>query len=522
MLSLLSAPCVMAQKKVAAPRKANTTANADSLEVRKLMAAAKKGDADSQNTLGTYYYNGNKVPQNYNVALRWFSMAAKQNHTKAIANMALCYQMGRGIEKDSVMAVKLYKKSVAAGNTQLVTLREEALAKSRSAFDAHLLADIYYGGCGSVKKNTDKALKYYKMVAAGSVDAALKVAGIYDTAKKYAEALPYFKKAAAGGSGLAEYKCGEYLCQGKGTPVDKAMAAAYLGKAVKGNIPNAMMMLGDLLYRGDGIKQDYAKAMDLYKRAAAKKNVAAAWNVGIMYKNGLGAKANCVMAMQWLAAAAAGGMKGNFQKQLNDANIEINNGWKGTDFYSFVRALAYVEASDPDYASAVKLLTALEKKGMVEASTLLGYCYADKSWKKANDKKMVAYYEKAAASGEPYALYLLAGLHYANNQAVKVDKNKVVELYEKASEACFAPAQCELGNLYFTGKIVGKNVSKAIDCYNKALLNGYLTTEAAANLAACYRQGLGGVKKNDVVAIDIEQRGQQGFAWTALLRGITF
>lgn len=514
-----------AQKKATQSKKAKlTTVNADSVEVRKLIDVAKKGDSEAQNTLGTYYYSGKKVKQNYDVALKWFSMAAKQNHVKAIANMGLCYQMGRGIKQDSLMAVKLYKESIKAGNSELVKQREANVLKNKSAFDINMLADIYYNGCGNtIKKNNELALKYLKMAAANnSLEATVRVATLYDQAKMYVEALPYYKKAANQGDALAEYKYGEYLCNGKGTKVDKTQAAIYLEKAVKHNVPSAMMMLGDLLYKGDGITQNYAKAMNLYKIAAAKGNPLAVWNVGIMYKKGLGVKENYVIAMQWLADAANKGMKPNFQKQLNEANVEIKNGWKNTDFYQFVHAMSLMEATTPDYATAVKQLTALEKKNIAAASTLLGLCYADKSWKKANEKKMLAYYEKAAKADEPYAYYLLAKLHFDGSNMVKTDKNKVVEYYEKASEGGYAPAKCELGNLYFSGKIVNKNISKAIAYYNDALLSGYLSKGAADNLASCYQQGLGGVKKDAEMAQEIMKRGKNGNAWTGLLRGLSF
>lgn len=526
---LLGAFClaipVSAQKNAVKVKKIKTSVNADSLEVRKLIDAAKKGDAESQNTLGTYYYAGKKVKQNYDVALKWFSMAGKQKHVKAIANMGLCYQLGHGIKKDSLMAVKLYKESIKAGNAELVKLREENIDKSQSAFDVRLLADLYENGCGStVKKNPELALKYYKMAADNynSLDAIIKVASTYDHAKKYAEALPYFQKGADMGNGFAAYKYGDYLCNGKATKVDKAKASTYLDKAVKQHIPNAMMILGDLLYKGDGILQDYAKAMNLYKQAAAKNNPVALWNVGIMYKKGLGVKQNYLIALQWLANASSKGMKANFMKQLMDENVEINNGWKGTDFYSFIHAMACVDAMIPDYTTAVTELAILEKKNIPVASTLLGRCYADKNWKKANEKKMMAYYEKAANMGDPYAYYLLAQLHILSDKAVKADKNKVVAYYEKAIEADYAPAMCELGDLYFAGKIVNKDITKAISYYNSALLNGFLTKAAATNLASCYQQGLGGLKKNEETAKEIIRRGQDGCLWTSLLRGISF
>ena len=62
---LLGAFClaipVSAQKNAVKVKKIKTSVNADSLEVRKLIDAAKKGDAESQNTLGTYYYAGKKA-----------------------------------------------------------------------------------------------------------------------------------------------------------------------------------------------------------------------------------------------------------------------------------------------------------------------------------------------------------------------------------------------------------------------------------------------------------------------------
>ena len=148
-MACFTATSAEAQNKSNQARKGKATAtNADSLQVRKLIDAAKQGDSEAQNTLGTYYYAGKKVKRNYEVALKWFSMAAQQKHVKAIANMGLCYQLGKGIERDSMMAVKLYKESIKAGNIELVKQREELVEKSHTPFNINLLADIYYNGCG--------------------------------------------------------------------------------------------------------------------------------------------------------------------------------------------------------------------------------------------------------------------------------------------------------------------------------------------------------------------------------------
>ena len=44
--------------------------------LRELRPLAEQGDAVAQNYLGVMYYNGQGVPQNYQLAYMWFSLAA--------------------------------------------------------------------------------------------------------------------------------------------------------------------------------------------------------------------------------------------------------------------------------------------------------------------------------------------------------------------------------------------------------------------------------------------------------------
>ena len=69
---------------------------------------------------------------------------------------------------------------------------------------------------------------------------------------------------------------------------------------------------------------------------------------------------------------------------------------------------------------------------------------------------------------------------------------------------------------------MNKNVTKAIGYYNGALLNGYLTKSAAANLAFCYQQGLGGLEKNEKTANEILKLGKEESLWSNFLREISF
>ena len=45
--------------------------------------AAERGDADAQFMLGTFYENGEGVPQDYAEAVKWLRKAAEQGHAEA-------------------------------------------------------------------------------------------------------------------------------------------------------------------------------------------------------------------------------------------------------------------------------------------------------------------------------------------------------------------------------------------------------------------------------------------------------
>ena len=86
----------MAQKK----QKKQTAQTEQKDTVAILTERAQKGDDKAQNTLGNWYYTGKFVKQDYETALKYWALSAKQNNAEAIGNMAMCYQLGRGTKAD--------------------------------------------------------------------------------------------------------------------------------------------------------------------------------------------------------------------------------------------------------------------------------------------------------------------------------------------------------------------------------------------------------------------------------------
>lgn len=96
-----------------------------------LRNAAEKGDASAQFTLGRIYaglrldiknpkYYNDFTMQNskpdYERAAYWFHESASQGNPLATANLAQCYRLGLGVEKDLVKASKLCKEAAEKGN----------------------------------------------------------------------------------------------------------------------------------------------------------------------------------------------------------------------------------------------------------------------------------------------------------------------------------------------------------------------------------------------------------------------
>ena len=517
---ICSAYATQAKKKVTKKAKVETV-NKDSIEHAAIVEKAQKGDAAAQNTLGARYYTGKYVKQDYSQAIKWWAAAAKQKHVKATANMALCYQFGRGIKQDSIMAVKLYKTSIKMGNTELVKEREDLVAKKFNMFDSNLLAEVYAQGIG-VNKDTKKALKYYQLSAKnGNADACLEAAKIYEKNQSYPEAFNLFNSAAATNN-YASYKVGEYLVKGLGTKVDKAKAANYLSQAAKNNIPNAMILLGDLYYQGDGVEKDMKKAIDLYKLASQTGSYVAYWNIGIIYaKGGNGVEKDFYSAINWLALASKHGFKKLFQEKLLAKPETEKDGWAGTDFATFVEGMDYLYGNGKDIDAAVKLFQQLEKKKVAVASTMIAICYSDKDWKKANEKKAVKYLEKAVEAGDALACYEL-GKRYKEGNGVEANKTKAIDLMEKADNLGNAKAMAELGDMYYSGKLVGKDVTKAIQYYFKGFTNGYLSANGAKILSDSFAKGIGGLPKDQEKAKIVLGKETPSDALSNLLNDITF
>ena len=83
--------------------------------VRHFALAAEQGNAEAQFYLGTCYYKGEGVEQNYSEAVKWFRKAADQGVASAQYLLGFYYECGKGVEQDLKEAKNWYRKAADQG-----------------------------------------------------------------------------------------------------------------------------------------------------------------------------------------------------------------------------------------------------------------------------------------------------------------------------------------------------------------------------------------------------------------------
>jgi TPR repeat protein len=110
---------------------------------------AEAGDADGQFGMGLLYANGFGVPLDDTQALKWYGLAAEQDHATAQCNLAVMHANGWGVPQSDSEAFKWYILAADQG----VTEAQLAVAK------------MYSGGFGAEQDNV-QAHKWFSIATA--------------------------------------------------------------------------------------------------------------------------------------------------------------------------------------------------------------------------------------------------------------------------------------------------------------------------------------------------------------------
>src|SRR5262249_19851201 len=98
---------------------------------------------------------------------------------------------------------------------------------------------------------------------------------------------------------------GVLYSKGEGVPQDEAEALKWFRLAAAQGHARAQLNLGLLYATGEGVPQDDAEALRWFHLAAAQGEAGAQFNLGVLYYTGEGAPKDDAQAKKWFKLAAA-------------------------------------------------------------------------------------------------------------------------------------------------------------------------------------------------------------------------
>lgn len=233
------------------------------------LGRANTGDSQSMVDIGSMYYNGSGVTQNYNVALEWFRKAADAGNESGLYCVGIMYRDGSGIAQDYVRSIRYFQVSAAAGNSDAMSA----------------IGGLYLTGHG-VEQDLVIAMRWFRRSAeAGNLDGMNNLGLMYEkgygVAQNFGRAFEWYNKSAMLGNSGGMYNLGVMYERGYGVAQDYGAATEWYQKASTLNNRLAIEALGRM--QGSGLPVSirtnstlslpdaYVQAlMDLYRKTVMK------------------------------------------------------------------------------------------------------------------------------------------------------------------------------------------------------------------------------------------------------------
>lgn len=479
-----------------------------------VMQRAAAGDAEAQNIVGERCYDGTDGQErNHKEALRWWAAAARQGNPAAIGNMGRCYRYGTGVARDSVMAMRLYLRSIKEGNDTLLSA-VVAGAEQDGVFDMVLLGLCRQKGAGMERDNGLAEAYFVQAAEKGSSDARREAALLCLNSGRKAEAAAWFQEAASQGDLPSVYYCGMLRMNGIGVEKDTVEGYSYLEKAAEQGFPQALYDLSGRYEKGRGVVRDAEKAAGLLRRAAAAGSSRAQWDYACRLRDGKGMERNFHLAASWMSLSLAGGDNYAFRRlYCNPAKPDT------TAYACYLKGLMY--AGRGDFDKAVACAEQIAGRGFGEGFALKGFALVRKSLAEKENNgetlRSAADCLNRVAETDDMAKVLL---YTVSQMGGKVADS--VSLLKKAADNGFPPALRLLGKAYYEGsESIGQDYGKAVDCFKKVDGQGMLDEQTAALYADCLLRGLGGLKADAEAAAAVKKRVRESGAMEAMLKRIS-
>ncbi|OPH37569.1 tetratricopeptide repeat protein [Moraxella atlantae] len=114
----------------------------DIMPIGQLMASAQQGDQQAQFFLAKRLQKGQGVVQNFQQAIQWYTIAARQNIAPAQLNLAMMYIRGEGVAPNAQQARYWLEKAAKLGDNRASYTLAMLDEKERKMVDAYKWYDL--------------------------------------------------------------------------------------------------------------------------------------------------------------------------------------------------------------------------------------------------------------------------------------------------------------------------------------------------------------------------------------------
>ena len=132
---------------------------------KELKPLAEQGDANAQISLGTMYYHGQGVPQDYKEAVEWYRKSAEQGNATAQYAFGVAYRKGQAVPQDDEEALNWFLKAAEQGLSIAQYALGELYRRGEGVPQDYILAHMWHNlsatqGSETAIKNRDVVAKY--------------------------------------------------------------------------------------------------------------------------------------------------------------------------------------------------------------------------------------------------------------------------------------------------------------------------------------------------------------------------
>jgi TPR repeat protein len=398
----------------------------------------------------------------------YLEQAALAGHVQAQLALAKLYRATEGSAADAKIE-SLYKSLIhesASANMAMITLeqkRGDEIAAARYALNAEKILRNQIGADGDA--NGGKALMLGRL---------------YSETPQYFSLKPdpekFFRESIARGNARAAQHLAEYWLKSRARKNPESDAFALMLQSAEAGNDNAIRYVAEAYENGTGVTRNESKAIEWYEKIQGGINIGSRLLVAYAAMD-----KDPVKAMkQFQEAASAGSVEAMMMiDAINGTKIAYADTYKKTPPDSlFSVAKKNEKKFSKSHAVIVDRLYRIAADG---GSGKAAFRVArNLESERAPSSEISQWYEKAANSGEPKAMLLIAR-QAVIGQGQPRDEKKAFQWYEKAAKAGNAEGQYETGLAYMRGIGTEKNFNKAEMWLKKAQQGGYDLAPNALN-----------------------------------------